>query len=118
MSREVTIGDLQANQWNVPEFETVWRGLDPDQVSRFIREIQADVVQAVSGYESALAAADEERQRLEAEVDRLQGVSNEEAPAAVQTAGLAVTEAPDVAEPAPPARHRRRQGAEAAAAAA
>jgi hypothetical protein len=71
MSHEVTIGDLRASQWNVPDFDTVWRGLDPIQVRRFIQEIHADVAEAISGYEAALTAADEERRRLEAEVQRL-----------------------------------------------
>ncbi|NUT37630.1 MAG: hypothetical protein HOV79_31685 [Hamadaea sp.] len=68
MSHEVTITDLRATGWSLPDFDTVWRGLDPVQVARFIDEIHADVARVIAGYESALVAADEENRRLTAEV--------------------------------------------------
>ncbi|NUR52399.1 MAG: hypothetical protein HOV71_30105 [Hamadaea sp.] len=115
MSHEVTIGDLRASRWNVPDFETVWRGLDPAQVGRFIREIHADVAQAISGYETALAVSEEERLRLEAEVLRLRGPAVAAEPAgpgqsAEVTADPVVDtepDAPDTEPAASPVRGRR-----------
>ncbi|NUR70193.1 MAG: hypothetical protein HOU81_05195 [Hamadaea sp.] len=129
MSHEVTIGDLRASRWNVPDFDTVWRGLDPAQVGRFIRAIHADVAQAISGYETALAVAEEERLRLETEVLRLRGPvapAIEPSMAEADVAEATVAEIPDVtaevatepesAEPSSaPSRRRRREAAPAAA---
>ncbi|MEV6968124.1 hypothetical protein AB0M47_23735 [Hamadaea sp. NPDC051192] len=126
MSHEVTIGDLRASRWNVPDFDTVWRGLNPAQVDRFIREIHADVAQAISAYETALAVADEERQRLESEVLRLRGPSVAAAdyaestgvavePAAVDPTAEAEPGTPEAEPAAPPVRGRRAKTAVATA---
>lgn len=126
MSHEVTIGDLRASRWNVPDFDTVWRGLNPAQVDRFIREIHADVAQAISAYETALAVADEERQRLESEVLRLRGPSIVAAeyaesagvavePEAVDPTAEAEPDTPEAESATPPVRGRRAKTAVATA---
>jgi hypothetical protein len=102
MSHEVTIGDLRAGGWSVPDFDTVWRGLDPAQVSRFISQLHSDVDQAISGYEAALAVAEEERQRLEAELERLRMSSGAES---------AEPTAEAEPEPATPSARRERSAA-------
>lgn len=88
MSHEVTITDLRATGWSVPDFDTVWRGLDPVQVGRFIDEIHADVAKVIAGYEAALGAADEENRRLAAEIADLR-VADAEAAAATAAADAA-----------------------------